>query len=86
MKPKKFTVSLNTSFFDCARCVHNLYTSIPTEHVCGPGTLVHHDNVYLHSRCCGAQIIGCYAPNGEHCERPLEVRTCTCTFRWCNMA
>lgn len=25
-------------------------------------------------RCCGGQIIGCYAPNGEHCERPLEVR------------
>lgn len=24
-------------------------------------------------RCCGAQIVGCYAPNGEHCERPLEV-------------
>ena len=23
--------------------------------------------------CCGSNIIGCYAPNGEHCERPLEV-------------
>ena len=25
-------------------------------------------------RCCGPKIIGCYAPSGEHCERPLEVR------------
>jgi hypothetical protein len=23
--------------------------------------------------CCGSNIIGCYAPNGEHCERPLEI-------------
>jgi len=23
--------------------------------------------------CCGPQIIGCYAPNGDHCERPLEI-------------
>ena len=23
--------------------------------------------------CCGSQIIGCYAPNGDHCERPLEI-------------
>ena len=28
--------------------------------------------VYVY-RCCGTQIIGCYAPTGEHCERPLEV-------------
>ncbi|XP_064383534.1 uncharacterized protein LOC135332129 isoform X2 [Halichondria panicea] len=42
VKPKTFTVTLNTSFFNCARC-------------------------------CGPQIIGCYAPNGEHCERPLEI-------------
>jgi hypothetical protein len=42
VKPKTFTIALNTHFFDCARC-------------------------------CGAQIIGCYAPNGEHCERPLEI-------------
>lgn len=26
------------------------------------------------SRCCGANIIGCYSPAaGEHCERPLEI-------------
>jgi hypothetical protein len=24
-------------------------------------------------RCCGAKIIGCYVPTGEHCERPLEI-------------
>ncbi|XP_065897600.1 uncharacterized protein [Dysidea avara] len=42
VKPKKFTVALNTNFFDSARC-------------------------------CGSQIIGCYAPTGEHCERPLEI-------------
>ena len=23
--------------------------------------------------CCLSQIIGCYAPNGDHCERPLEI-------------
>ncbi|KAL5493303.1 hypothetical protein EMCRGX_G014460 [Ephydatia muelleri] len=40
--PRTFSVRLNTSFFDCARC-------------------------------CGAHIVGCYAPNGEHCERPLEI-------------
>ena len=26
--------------------------------------------------CCGPQIIGCYAPNGDHCERPLEIGAC----------
>ncbi|XP_065061836.1 uncharacterized protein LOC135688772 isoform X1 [Rhopilema esculentum] len=25
------------------------------------------------ARCCGTNIIGCYAPNGDHCERPLEI-------------
>lgn len=25
------------------------------------------------AKCCGPQIVGCYAPNGEHCERPLEI-------------
>ena len=26
------------------------------------------------SKCCGANIIGCYSPaGGEHCERPLEI-------------
>lgn len=27
----------------------------------------------LNNRCCGSQIIGCYALTGEHSERPLEV-------------
>ena len=25
------------------------------------------------AKCCLSQIIGCYAPNGDHCERPLEI-------------
>jgi hypothetical protein len=23
--------------------------------------------------CCGPQIVGCYAPDGDHCEKPLEI-------------
>ena len=23
--------------------------------------------------CCDGQIIGCYAPNGDHCEKVLEI-------------
>ena len=30
--------------------------------------------IFITCRCCDGNIIGCYAPNGEHCERPLEVR------------
>ena len=33
------------------------------------------------NRCCGSQIIGCYAPTGEHCEKPLEVRIRTCVSK-----
>ena len=30
-------------------------------------------NFFDCASCCGAQIVGCYAPNGDHCERPLEI-------------
>ena len=68
MKPKTFTVALNTQFFDCARYVVASATQMLYD-------LVVCDHVF---RCCGAQIIGCYAPNGEHCERPLEVCIILC--------
>ncbi len=69
MKPKTFTVTLNTKFFDCAKYVYvSLYVDAYNE-------LCSHDITVCVCRCCGAQIIGCYAPNGEHCERPLEVRS-----------
>ena len=70
VKPKKFTVALNTTFFDCARygasCLHGM-CMVTRAHIF---VYVHEYCVY---RCCGAHIIGCYAPTGEHCERPLEV-------------
>ena len=37
--------------------------------------------IFVTCRCCDGNIIGCYAPNGEHCERPLEVRA-SCPVVW----
>jgi hypothetical protein len=32
-----------------------------------------HTSFFDCARCCGPKLIGCYAPTGEHCERPLEI-------------
>eukprot|EP00117_Sycon_ciliatum_P014808 scpid13882/ scgid3890/ len=36
-------------------------------------SVVLHTSLFHTAQTCSGGIIGCYAPNGEHCERPLEI-------------
>ena len=38
------------------------------------GYWIRFNNTFLRTCCtCPIQIVGCYSPNGDHCEKPLEI-------------
>ena len=76
--PHTHTQTHNTFTLDSYiyTCIHCAYTFI---HIHTHTYTVHTRCMY---RCCSAHIVGCYAPNGEHCERPLEVSIIGTLFMW----